>query len=312
MVRVRIALPAGIAGLVAFAVAAPRPAAADDPKYEFAKPPEKAAPKVTWKASAQAGLIITTGNSQSRTMAGGLAISRLEGMNKFQLDLTGAYVRTDVFVFTDKDGDGKVDPGEFARIGQTTAKGYLAKARYDRFLTTHNSLYLTGAYGADVPAGKDLFAGAQLGYSRQLFKSTTHELVAELGVDYTFEDLSAPGANGVSIISGRGFVGYTGTLSADTGVAASVDTQVNLNSEDAPYLMAGTIDAGDDTRVTAKAAVTTKLKWNMSLRFSFNARYDHAPAPLAKIAGVDFDGMFPPLAETLDTTTELSLIVNIL
>jgi hypothetical protein len=66
----------------------------------------------------------------------------------------------------------------------------------------------------------------------------------------------------------------------------------------------------DDTRVTGKAGVTTKLVENISIRFAFGLRFDHAPAPLAAVSGLPFDPAYAPLSEPLDTTTELAVIIN--
>jgi putative salt-induced outer membrane protein YdiY len=287
-----------------------RPAAADDPKYDYAKPPAEEIKTTTWRASAQAGFVLTTGNSQTKTLSGGLTISRLEGRNKLQLDLTGAYVRSGVFIFTDTDGDKLVDTGEFKRESQTTAKGYLAKARYDRFFTDRNSLYVTGAFGADEPAGKDLFGGGQVGYSRLVLKTDVHEVTAEAGLDLTYEDLTI--ADSVTIFSGRAFLGYAGTLSKTTGLAASIEALVNLNSEDAAYQADGEIAVGEDVRLVGKTAVTTQLFTDISLRFGFALRFDNEPAPVGKIAGQDVDPTNPIIAEELDTITDVSLIVNFL
>jgi hypothetical protein len=293
------------------ALVLPAIAHADDPKYEYGKAPEADVKVVTWKASAQAGLVIITGNAEATTISGALIGSRLEGKNKLALELGGVYVKSGVLIIEDKNADGDIDIGEFSRTSQTTSKNFLGKARYDRFFTARNAAYGVGSIGADVPAGKDLFGGGQVGYSRTLVKGPISELVVEAGYDYTYVDLSA--ADPVSIHSARFFVGYTGTMSATTGLSASLETQLNLNAEDAPYLGAGEeIAPFEDTRVIAKLAVTSALAGDISVRFGFTAKYDQAPAPLAKIAGFPTDALRPPLAETLDTTTELQLIVNFL
>ena len=61
-------IPVAFAAALLCAAAAPA-VAQTDPKFEFATPHE--AEKVEWKASAQAGMIVTTGNSESTTIAAG-------------------------------------------------------------------------------------------------------------------------------------------------------------------------------------------------------------------------------------------------
>ena len=59
------------------------PAFADDPKFEFGKVEEvKAVKSVEWDASAEFGLVLTTGNSEVTTMTGGAKASRKTGKNK--------------------------------------------------------------------------------------------------------------------------------------------------------------------------------------------------------------------------------------
>ncbi len=264
--------------------------------------------QVEWKASAQAGLVLTSGNSRTTTATVGATASRKAGDDKLSAEVTGAYARSEVFVPIDANMDGDVDPGEIGTAEATTTKAWSVKARYDRFFTTHNSAFVTARLGADEPAGKRLLVGAQVGYSRQLFKNAVHEVLGEAGYDFSYEDYVAAG-DAISIHSARLFAGYSATLSEATGVQTSLELLVNLNEEDAP---GGSVGAGDDTRLTGKASLTTKLSKDVSFRFSFAARYDHAPAPRPPFAGVLFAPDFVPLAEKLDTQTEVALIVNLL
>jgi hypothetical protein len=95
-------------------------------------------------------------------------------------------------------------------------------------------------------------------------------------------------------------------------VGASVEALFNVNAEDAPYVPEGEIGPGEDTRVNAKVSVTSKLFEDISVRFGFTAKYDHAPAPLPNVAGLPIDPGNPILAETLDTITDVTVIVNFL
>ncbi len=285
---------------------------AGDPAFEYGKHDDvKDVKKVEWKVSAQAGLLLTTGNSRSTTTSGSLTASRKEGNNKFQLDVNGAFARSTIIIATDVNGDMMVQPSEIHHAQVTTTKAYLVKARYDRFFTEHNSAFVTGRIGADFPAGKEHIGGGQLGYSRQIFKNVVHEVVAEAGYDFSYESYLAPGTEALSIHSARLYAGYTGTLTKDTGVLLTVEALLNLNSEKNPTGGAE-IGALDDTRVNAKTGLTTKLYKNISFRFTFTAKYDNAPAPAPTIGGIPYAMGFVPLADKLDTITEITLIVNFL
>lgn len=307
--RLTSSLSLAIAGL---ALAASAASAQTDPKFAYATPEEKAAAEAAaaaepeWKASAQAGLLLTTGNSRITTFSAGTTTTWRRGMNKVTLEGTAAYARSAIFLAVDEDASGTIEEDEITRPSQTTTRMWGARARYDRFLTTHNSLYAIGGASSDRPAGKELVGNGQLGYSRQLYADGTHLLVAEAGYDFTYEDLVA--GDGTAIHSLRAFVGYGGKLSPDTGVDASVEGLFNLNT-----LETGgrTIDAFEDDRVNSKLAITTKLFEDISFRFAFEARYDHAPAPRPPFA-LPYAPGFQPLSDELDTKTEAVLIVNFL
>jgi len=295
------------------ALCAARTAAAQskpDPAFKYGTKEERAevekAEKVEWKAAALAGLIMTTGNSRVTTISAGGNASRKEKGNKFSLEGGAAYARSSLFLAVDSNGNGLVDPNEVARPSQTTARAYHLTGRYDRFLTDNNSLYAVAGIAGDRPAGKDLVANGQVGYSRQVYQDEVHLLLAEVGYDFTYENLVAGESN--SIHSLRTFAGYAAKLSDDTGVDGSVEALFNVNDYDTP---AGPIDRFQDNRVTSRMSITSKMFGDVSFRFAFEARYDNAPSPRPPFA-IPYAPGFAPLAEPLDTKTEASLIYNFL
>src|SRR5687767_12684033 len=106
---------------------APRPASAQ-PKFEYSKPEEVKV--VEWKASAQAGLILSSGNSRAVTTSAGATASRKAGDNKVSLELAGAYAKSEIPLAADGNGNGVVDPGEITSAEATTTKAWSIKARY--------------------------------------------------------------------------------------------------------------------------------------------------------------------------------------
>jgi putative salt-induced outer membrane protein YdiY len=285
----------------------PGTALADDPKFTYAKPDDEAVDGVEWKAQAQGGLVLSSGNARYMTLTGGLTASRKEGKNKLALELGLAYTKTDVVIAADTDGQPGIGPDEIQAIEQTTANTLFGKARYDRFLTEKDSLYMSASLGRDRPAGKDLYGGGQLGYSRLLIKNKVHEVATEVGYDFTYEDYVA-NVDSLAIHSARVFAGYVGTLNKETAVTASGELLSNLNTEAAPT---GEVGAFGDERFIGKLGVTTALTKDINLRVGFTAKYDSAPAPRAPFAGVAFEPGFVPLAEKLDTLTEAAIIFNL-
>jgi putative salt-induced outer membrane protein YdiY len=279
-------------------------ALADDPKFEFASAGDvKDVKDVEWKANAEFGLVFTTGNSETTTITGGAKAERKEGDNKFSAELSGAFAQSGVRQLNDQNGNGLIDSsGEIDTVTTTSSRNLTGKLRYDRFLTEFNSLFAAALASTDQPAGKDLVLGGQLGYSRQIYKSATHELVGEGGVDFSREDLIS--GDPLSIFSSRFFVGYKGALTTGTAVDGSVELLSNLNSLDTPTGKAG---FAKDTRINAKFGVTAKLTASLSINTGIEFKFDNKPAPLKidKLAPT-----YVPEATKLDTIMKASLIYS--
>ncbi|MEZ4402289.1 MAG: DUF481 domain-containing protein [Kofleriaceae bacterium] len=281
-------------------------AAQPAPKFEFGKAEEVKDVKDTeWTATAEAGLVFTTGNARTTTITGGAKLSRKEKKNKFSLDAAGTLAKSQVLIANDINGDKVLTATEVTRQATTAAEAYNVKLRYDRFLTDFNSLFVAALAGADVVAGKDFVGGAQLGYARLLFKDAKHEVTGEFGYDFSFEAYASATTPSVSIHSARAFVGYKGKLSETTSVDGSIEALSNVNR------LSDDIGPLKDTRANAAASLSTKLTKNMSFSFGVTTKFDNTPAPVS-IAGFTLDGVNPPENLKLDTTTKASLIINFL
>jgi hypothetical protein len=290
-----------------------------NPKFQYGK--LEKVKDVEWKALAKAGLVYSSGNSQVTNVTAGLSISRKSPWNKFALDAGAAYARSFVWVASDANLDGFIDPTDPAELRkdfQTTANNWFAKARYDRFFTTNNSLYIAALGAGDRPAGKEFFGGGQIGYSRQLVKDKYTDIQAELGYDVSYENYLDPPAGkpgSVTIHSARLFVGAHFKLQENTVLASSVEVLSNLNKENVANASTRSnhVPGLEDTRVYFKTGLTTKIYKNISLGVSFTLKYDNNPAllPAIKDAPQWLPGV-EPFAKALDTVTEAVLVVNFL
>jgi hypothetical protein len=291
------------------------PAFAQDPpapKFEFDKPPEK---PVDWKVQAKGGAVITSGNSRSTNGTFSLAGSRQAGDNKLALEGGLAYGRSRLL---DPVKDMNGDVTAFNEHSDTTTNEWRTRGRYDRFLTANNAVYGLAQIGADKIAGKRLFGGAQVGYSRQLWKSERDTAVAELGYDFSYESyVEQPGKtlDPVAIHSARVFAGNLLSLTPQTGIATSVEALFNVNKEskaiDAETGLTG-VDAFKDTRVIGKATLTTTLYKNLSFGFGFTLRYDQNPAPRPIPGGGKYAPNVLLFSEKVDTLTEATLLFTFL
>lgn len=292
-----------------------------DPKFEYGKAEaiKPAAEEVAeWKAAAKAGLVTTSGNSQATSFTVGANASRKKDWNKYSLEGGAAYARANILSATDTNASGFIDAGEIYRQSQVTTNSWFSKLRYDRFFTEFNSLYIAANGAGDRPAGKDFFGGGQAGYSRQLYKSWRHDLVAELGYDFAYEHYldSHSGVSSVNVHAARIFVGETLKLIETASLYANAEAFFNLNKENAPNasdLTKKEVDPLKDTRFVGKAGLSAQVWKNISLSVGFTLKYDQNPAPLAKIGTAPaFAAGFVPFAEKTDTLTEAALVINFL
>lgn len=276
-----------------------------NPKFEFGKSEEvEKVKEVEWTAAAEAGIVFTTGNSETTTATAGLKASRKTGQNKLAFEGSLTYARSALRVLDDQNGNGTIDnEDEIVSESTTTAETLAGKVRYDRFLTKHNSLFIAALGSRDKPAGKDAVVGGQVGYSRQLYKTEKHEVVGEIGYDFSYEDLVV--GDSVSIHSARGFAGYKGELATGTTVDASVEALTNIAEVDLPNNKDGGF--GQDTRINGKLAISAKIGKNLAVQTAVEAKYDHRPGPLA-IKNITPDVVIE--ATELDTIMKASLIYS--
>lgn len=315
-------LALGVAGFVVAGEPVARAQNVPDPSFGFEKPPEKPpVSPVDWKVQSKAGGLLTTGNAQSKVFTAGLDASRQSGQNKLSLNGGIAYgTSNNVLVPVPSAGDPTM-VDSLARASTTSTNEWKARGRYDRFLTPNNSAYGAGLIGANKVAGKRLYGGGQVGYSRQLWKNERHTTVAELGYDFSYESyVQVPGKtlDGVSIHSARLFVGELWSLTKDTGINASGEALFNLNKETGALdssTGAKGVDAFSDTRLVAKAGLSTRLFQSLSFAVGFTWRYDQNPAPISPPtlpAGLTYAANFQPFAKSSDTLTELTFIYTFL
>lgn len=279
-----------------------------DPKFAFGKADDvKDVKDVAWAAKAEAGVIVTSGNSRSTTVTGSASAERKDKDNKLAVQVTGNYARATTRLVTDTNGNMLIDAGELTESTATSARNAAAQARYDRFLSEKNSLYATALAAIDTPAGKDFQGGGQVGYSRGLLATAKHEVLAEVGYDLSYLNLTAGGST--TIHAARAFAGYKGKLSTATALEGSLEGLFNLNS----LAIAGqTAKAFGATRVNAAAALTTSLSTKVSLSVSFAAKFNQFRTPLGPIGGVPFAPGVSQLNDRLDTISKVSLIVKFL
>lgn len=302
--------PMNLSSRLLFTAALAPALALADPAFSFNKPEDVQA--VVWNVQAKAGLLVSGGNSQSVSLSAGGTASRKSDHNRFLLEAGVAYARSQLRIAADLNGNGAIGQDEIQTSTQTTTQAWNVGARYDRFFGgDQNSAFLSARVASDKPAGKELLAGGQVGYSRQIFKSERFETVGELGYDFTSE--KAVDLDAVAIHSLRGYLQQSVRLSETANFVLKVEALENLNSEAAPYQPDDntTVPSFADLRVNGSAALNLAINTRFSVALGFTVRYDHAPALRPPFA-LPYDAGFRPFADKLDTLTEAALVVTLL
>ncbi len=282
---------------------------AGDPAFTFGKKADdvKDVAAVVWTGKGEAGLVSTTGNSQTTTATASANVTRKDPDNKLDAVIGGTFARASTLVAADTNGNGVIDEGELNRVNATSAENAAAKVRYDRYLTDLNSLYVAALAAIDKPAQKAFQGGGQVGYSRSIYKAEHAEATAEVGYDLSYLKIVDDGST--TIHSARVFTGFKGQIRSDSQVEASIEALFNLNS-----ITIGGQEAGafKDTRINTVLSLTTALSSKLSFSISVAAKYDNVPAPLPPIGMIPYAPGYVPRAEKTDTITKASLIVTFL
>jgi hypothetical protein len=283
-----------------------RDATAEDPIFAFAMPAKSSETK--WSASAQAGFNVTSGNAFGLGLSGSGAVARQAGSNRLSAEVSGSFARTRVEIAVDSDGAPGIGPGEVRSVVQTTAAAWAGKLRYDRFFGVRHSLYLAVNAAADEPAGKRFLGGGQLGYSRELLKSEKHLLVAEAGYDLAYQDyVAAPQSS--TVHSARLFANYQWSPSPEAKASLAAELLTNVAGEDTPT---GHVPIFRDDRLTGRAELSLKVNDRGRLAMRASVKYDTHPAPKPPPSGMSWAPGYVPLAERLDTRTELLFVYSFL
>ncbi|MFT3926787.1 MAG: DUF481 domain-containing protein [Myxococcales bacterium] len=239
------------------------------------------------------GAALNTGNTRAYTVTLGGHLGVIQGKNLLSLDALGLINASKA----------ALGGGQFADHYVKTAANVVGRARYDRFLSHNDALFLALVPRRDVLAGLDLRLQMQGGYSRNLYApSALHRFWAEAGYDLTYDNFApittnkeqtfaGPGSytdadgvvtqvnKGTSVIlrtpttstpdseyvhSARVFLGYSNSLNAIA--------QINLGAEtlfDVTY--------GKNVRVNTLADITTSVSSHFKMGFVSRMFFDNVP-----------------------------------
>lgn len=248
------------------------PAAAQDDLAEFG-----AADQETEKVeapdtdlSAEVGGALVTGNAIYYSLNGSLAFAHKWQKNRFGMGAGANYSAGKA----DGDGNGTLSDAERAIDNQELARKFFADARYDRYLTEMDALYLWAGALHDPFAGYDVRVHEQLGYARTLVSNDTTKLGTEIGFDWAHEFFTEAQAEGTDFLEDS--TTYENVLAGRVGVAFSHAFNENVSFTDGVDAYVSVINP-EDVRVLNTAALNTKLSDVFTLKLSNQLTFDNVP-----------------------------------
>lgn len=276
------------------------PAHADEPTFGTTKTVEQADQRVTHLAATLGGTL-TSGNAESLVINGGITATHHWLRN--ELGLAAAVNEGVGAVDTNADGY-LADAERCFGVGPCakTAERLTADVRYDRFLSTRDSLYVL------VGALHDPFVGfahrehGQIGYAYTLLDTEADRLKAELGADLANEQYVAGVAPAwTHLLAAQLGVQYTHTFNDAVafGDALTAYEPVLTQPEGgdfAPHLT--------DLRLTNEASITARAGESLSIRLTDTLAWRNEP--IAAPEGVA--GTRAPLDNTVSITLVASLL----
>lgn len=248
----------------------------------FSTPQGEEVEKAETHLTGELGGTYTTGNTNLYTVNGLVTFSHKVGKNKLSV-IGGANLGAAV---VDLDGNGIIEDADRDAGYEPNAKRIYTDARYDRFLSDKDSLYLLAGLFSDGFAGYDLRAHEQIGYARLLVNTEKAQLKAEFGVDWAQEDYvpEADLESSVEFVAARVLGAANYKVSDSVGLAEVFEVYENV------------LDPAD-LRVLNTASVTSALSKHLSLKVSHNLIFDNVPV----------EGF-----QKLDQTTMMTLVVTLL
>jgi len=248
-------------------------------------PPAEEKDEPVTKVSAELGTAFATGNAIFYTVNGTLAASHEWDRNKVGL-VGGVNLGA---AKADVDGDGLLSQAERDADYAQNVKRYYGDARYDRFFSDFDSLYVLAGAFHDPFAGYDLRSHEQIGYSRRLVKTDQTELVGELGFDWAQENYTQEAVD-------AGSEEYQDVFAVRALLGISQKFNDNVSFTDTFEVYENVIDT-KDLRILNTAALTSSLNDKLSLKLSHTLIFDNVPV----------EGFVK-----LDQTTMATLVANIL
>ncbi|MET0287589.1 MAG: DUF481 domain-containing protein [Polyangiales bacterium] len=210
------------------------------------------------------GATINGGNTQSYAGNLGGRFGLLRGMNQLQIEAIGTL-------------GGARREGSLTDVDWTT-RNAVGRARYDRFLSLTDALFIAEVPRRDVAAGLNVRLQTQAGYLRNLYNfNDAHRVWTELGYDFTYDNFSYDDDDraraeammtvlpeGGKVHSARVFLGYTNKLSPTANLNLGIETLYDFQD-------------WKNVRVNGIGELTSALTQKFKLGLQSRTLFDNVP-----------------------------------
>ncbi len=197
-----------------------------------------------WKAEAEAGYIMTTGNTETGSVTARIDITREWTGIRQHFHADGVYA-------SEKD-----DTGEDV----TTAQKFFLSSRTNYKFDARNSAFALLTYDDDRFSGYKYQASATLGYERVLIKTPDLYASAEIGPGYRYSRLEEKNDDNEN---------YT-----DEAIVRMGAKLVWSLSKHAQFTQDLSIEAGEDATITRSvSAIKTNINSYLAMKLSYSLKY---------------------------------------
>lgn len=201
---------------------------------------------ITWTRSAELGMVVTSGNSETQTSNAKVAMTRARSIWTQSISLEALNASN-----TDPLTDTKI----------TTAEKYVANGKVDYNFSPDNFLFGNANYNDDRFSGFDYQATLSSGYGRAILKSEKQSLRGEIGPGIRFFKLSPDPLTA------------TRFASDDEGILHMAAAYIYTFSEQASFSQDVVVDVGEDVTISEfVSAVSAKIIGELAMKASIKIR----------------------------------------
>ncbi|CAH9052667.1 hypothetical protein PSECIP111951_00666 [Pseudoalteromonas holothuriae] len=219
--------------------------------------------KKTWDVSSEVGAIITSGNTKTTTLKGGIkAKHNLDNWHN-EYKLSGIYKEDEIENSADE------------RVTERTNEKYSLSTQGNYKLTEdHSHLFIYGSYVSDYFGAYRNETVVSVGYGQRLFSNENMYLNAEVGPGVKrFEhqnDSSEIDENGNAL---------AGTSESEVIGVGKLDFNWQL-SENARFTQLVAVEYGEsNTKTTSESALMTKINGSLQMKVAYNVIHNSDVSP---------------------------------